>query len=195
MTKLLSFAIRATTARRLSYVLAAVAALVSAAAPAARAESPATYMQRVQNELLAAQRSGSGTAFANVLRKHMDVPSIGLTALGEHARTLPKTERPAYFNGMIRFISNYAAKEAPKYPVASAVVTGQGEETIGGATVNFTGGQGGNAGSLWIGVGNRAVQAFAAQQQVVHVELADQLAGATQLDVAEAACRRISSQK
>jgi len=136
VTKLLSFAIRATTARRLSYVLAAVAALVSAAAPAARAESPATYMQRVQNELLAAQRSGSGTAFANVLRKHMDVPSIGLTALGEHARTLPKTERPAYFNGMIRFISNYAAKEAPKYPVASAVVTGQGEETIGGATVD-----------------------------------------------------------
>ncbi len=104
----------------------------------AYAEAPATYMQRVQNELIAAQRSGSSAAFQNVLRKHMDVPSIGLTALGEHARTLPKTERPAYYNGMIKFISNYAAKEAPKYPVAKAVVTGQGAETAGGATVDST---------------------------------------------------------
>ena len=107
-------------------------------ATSALAEAPATYMQRVQNELMAAQRSGSSSAFQNVLRKHMDVPSIGLTALGEHARTLPKTERPAYYNGMIKFISNYAAKEAPKYPVAKAVVTGQGEETAGGASVDST---------------------------------------------------------
>lgn len=104
----------------------------------AYAEAPATYMQRVSNELMAAQRSGSSAAFQNVLRKHMDVPSIGLTALGEHARTLPKTERPAYYNGMIKFISNYAAKEAAKYPVAKAIVTGQGEETAGGASVDTT---------------------------------------------------------
>ena len=95
-------------------------------------------MQRVSNELITAQRSGSVSAFANVLRKHMDVTSIGLTALGPHASTLPKTERPAYYNGMINFISKYAAKEAPKYPVAKAVVTGQSAETAGGATVDTT---------------------------------------------------------
>lgn len=116
--------------------LAAMAIATLAMTGAARAESAATYMQRVQNELLAAQRSGSSSAFSNVLRQHMDVPSIGLTALGSHARALPKSDRPAYFNGMIKFISNYAAKEAPKYPVASAVVTGMGEETVGGLTVD-----------------------------------------------------------
>lgn len=116
--------------------LLAVAMLAIVTPSGAHAESAAAYMQRVQNELLAAQRSGSSTAFQNVLRKHMDVTSVGLTALGEHARTLPKADRPAYFNGMIKFISNYAAKEAPKYPVASAVVTGMGEETAGGATVD-----------------------------------------------------------
>lgn len=119
----------------LSALLAFGVMLVAAAAPA-RAESPATYMQRVQNELIGAQRTGSSAAFQNVLRRHMDVPSIGLSALGEHARALDKGDRPAYFNGMIKFIANYAAKEAPKYPVASAVVTGQGEETAGGATVD-----------------------------------------------------------
>lgn len=112
------------------------ALLISTAA--ANAETPASYMQRVANELIAAQRAGSVSAYASVLRKHMDVPSIGLTALGQHASTLPKADRPAYFNGMINFISKYAAKEAPKYPVAKAVVTGQGEETRGGATVDTT---------------------------------------------------------
>ncbi len=102
-----------------------VALLAIAAAGAARAESPGAYMQRVHADLIAAQRSGSISAFSNALRAHMDVPSIGLTALGPHAATLPKAERPVYFSGMIKFISKYAATEAPKYPVASAVVTGQ----------------------------------------------------------------------
>ena len=106
------------------------------AAGQAQAESPSTYMQRVANELISAQRAGTVSAFANVLRKHMDVPSIGLTALGPHAQTLPKSERPAYYNGMINFISKYAAKESPKYPVATAMVVGQGEETTGGASVD-----------------------------------------------------------
>jgi phospholipid transport system substrate-binding protein len=112
------------------------AGLIALAPAAARAEAPATYMQRVSNELIAAQRAGSVSAFGNVLRRNMDVPSIGLTALGPHAQALPKADRPAFYNGMINFISKYAAKEAPKYPVASAIVTGQGTETAGGATVD-----------------------------------------------------------
>ncbi len=128
---------QAATIRWMSSLPAIIFALILSSA-SANAEAPATYMQRVSNELMAAQRAGSSTAFQNVLRKHMDVPSIGLTALGEHARTLPKAERPAYYSGMIKFISNYAAKEAPKYPVAKAVVTGQGEETAGGVSVDST---------------------------------------------------------
>ena len=105
-------------------------------AGSARAEAPATYMQRVANELISAQRGGSVSAYANVLRKHMDVPSIGISALGPHAQALPKSDRPAYYNGMINFISKYAAKEGPKYPVATAMVIGQGAETTGGASVD-----------------------------------------------------------
>jgi phospholipid transport system substrate-binding protein len=124
--------------RILTFVSVACIAMLVVSAGAARAETPASYMQRVANELIAAQRTGSVSAYANVLRKHMDVPSIGLSALGQHASTLAKSDRPAYFNGMINFISKYAAKEGPKYPVAKAVVTGQGEETRGGATVDTT---------------------------------------------------------
>lgn len=117
--------------------LPAIAALcLVLATVSAHAKSAATYMQRVSNELIAAQRQGSVSAFSGVLRRHMAVPSIGLTALGPHAATLPKSERPAFYNGMINFIAKYSAKEAPKYPVASAVVVGQGEETAGGATVD-----------------------------------------------------------
>src|SRR3972149_1086530 len=70
---------------------------------AARAESPSAYMQRVANELIAASRTGSEAAFATVIRSHADVPSIGLSALGTYAQSLPKTDRPAYYNGMINF--------------------------------------------------------------------------------------------
>lgn len=122
--------------RQLAAAALAVCALAAVAVPAAHAESPAAYMQRVQNELLAAQRAGGISAYGNVLRRHMDVPSIGLTALGPHAATLPRTERPAYYKGMINFIAKYSATEGPKYPVASAVVIGQGAETAGGAEVD-----------------------------------------------------------
>ena len=66
----------------------------------------------------------------------MDVAGIGLTALGPHARTLPKSERPTYYSGMINFIAKYAAKTSPQYPVASATVTGQGPGDAGGTNVD-----------------------------------------------------------
>lgn len=120
--------------------LSTIAALVAFTAmfqPApARAEAPSQYMQRVMNELVQAQRSRSVSAFSTVLRSHMDVPGVGLTALGDHARSLPKAERPSYYSAMINFIAKYSAKEAPKYPVSRAIVTGVGAETATGTDVD-----------------------------------------------------------
>src|SRR5262249_30712481 len=87
-------------------------------------------------ELMSAQRQGGGSAYANVLRQHMDVQNIGLTALGPHARTLPKADRPAYDNGIINFIAKYAAQEGPQCMVTRAVVTGQGAGHRGGRNVD-----------------------------------------------------------
>jgi phospholipid transport system substrate-binding protein len=117
-------------------LIAAMALVMSAGLAAA--ESPAAYMQRVANELVAASRSGSGSAqaFATALRSHADLPSIGLTALGSYAQKLPKSDRPAYYTGMVNWIARYAAKEAPKYPVARAVVTGQSAATGASAYVD-----------------------------------------------------------
>jgi phospholipid transport system substrate-binding protein len=108
----------------------------STPSPAAqRSETPAAYMQRVANELVAASRSRSALAFATALRSHADLPSIGLSALGSYAPSLSKSDRPAYYNGMVNWIARYAAKEAPKYPVAKAVVVGQ-SQVPGGAYVD-----------------------------------------------------------
>jgi phospholipid transport system substrate-binding protein len=113
----------------------ATAPTTSAEAPVRR-ESPAGFMKRVGNELLAASRSGSVGQFAMVLNSNADVPSIGISALGEYARALPKTDRPIYYNGMINFIARYASKEAPKYPVARFVVTAQSKEDARGTYVD-----------------------------------------------------------
>lgn len=120
------------------YWLAVLVALVALAgvAPAARAEAPATYLQRVANELVTASRTGSQQAFAAVIRRHADVPYIGMNSLGSYARVLSATDRPSYFSGMVNFIARYAAKEAPKYPVASAIALSQTTEDSNGVYVD-----------------------------------------------------------
>jgi phospholipid transport system substrate-binding protein len=109
---------------------------VKEAAPVVRREGPAGFMKRVGNELLAASRSGSTAQFAMVLNSNADIPSIGISALGEYARSLPKTDRPIYYNGMINFIARYASKEAPKYPVARFIVTAQSKDDARGTYVD-----------------------------------------------------------
>jgi len=111
-------------------------ALLAGASASQAGESPAAYMKRVGNELLAASRSGSASQFAMVLNSNADVPSIGLSALGGYARSLPRTDRPIYYAGMINFIARYAAKEAPKYPVARFIVTAQSKEEARGTYVD-----------------------------------------------------------
>jgi phospholipid transport system substrate-binding protein len=111
-------------------------ALFATAAAVEAGESPAGYMKRVGNELLAATRSGSAAQIAMVLNSNADVPSIGLSALGGYARNLPRTDRPVYYTGMINFIARYAAKESPKYPVARFIVTAQSNEDARGTYVD-----------------------------------------------------------
>lgn len=122
------------------FLLAATALslLLFADPPAAEAQSetPAKFMQRVANQLIAAQKEGGENDYATVLRSHADVPSIAITALGSYAQMLAKSDRPAYYAGMINFIARYAAKEGPKYPVARAVMTGVTKETASGVYVD-----------------------------------------------------------
>jgi phospholipid transport system substrate-binding protein len=119
-----------------AFCLALVGAFGTASS--AQAEQPAAYMQRVANELMSAQRSGgaAGSNFASTIRNHADVASIGLTALGSYGASLPKGDRPSYYNGMVNYIARYAAKEGAKYPVAKAIVVGQAEQTASGAYVD-----------------------------------------------------------
>lgn len=124
-----------TPVSRAAFAALALAVFCGLAA-GARAEAPSVYMQRVAKELVTAARSGSAAAFAATLRSHADIPTIGLYSLGAYARTLPQAERPTYYSGMINWIARYVASESPKYPVVSAVVLGQTEETKKGAYVD-----------------------------------------------------------
>lgn len=119
-------------------VLMALVLTMAVLAPqgALAGEPPARYMQRVAKDLISAARSNSASAFAQAVRSHSDYRSIGLYSLGAYARGLPSSDRNSYFSGMIKFIARYAATNAPKYPVASAVVTGQTEETKSGVHVD-----------------------------------------------------------
>ena len=73
-------------------LIAAVAIIVTSAP--ALAETPAQFMQRVANDLLAASRTGSEADFATAIRSHADVPTIGLSALGSYERSFRKPIAP-----------------------------------------------------------------------------------------------------
>lgn len=114
----------------------AIAIGIFGSAQQARAEAPATYLQRVANELVTASRSNSQQAFAAVIRRHADIPHIGMASLGSYARVLPTADRPSYFSGLINFIARYAATNSPKYPIASAVAMSQTTEDNTGVYVD-----------------------------------------------------------
>ena len=115
-------------------------AFVLASAPwimtgAARAETASGFMQRASSELIAANHAQSPGAFVAALRRYGDIPAIGITALGTYAGSLPRPDRPLYYNGMVNFIARYAAKESGKYQVSKATILGQTQEDARGAEV------------------------------------------------------------
>jgi phospholipid transport system substrate-binding protein len=101
---------------------AALVALVLAGVfmPAVAAADPAVqFMQRMANELHVATRARSPQLISSVIQRYGDVSHIGTYSLGTYRAQLAATDRPAYHEGIVRFLGRYAAGEAPKYPVAS----------------------------------------------------------------------------
>jgi phospholipid transport system substrate-binding protein len=111
----------------------ALGCAVSAAT--AQAETAAAFIQRASSDLIAANRAASTTSYAAALRRYGDVTGIGTIALGSYASSLPRDDRPLYYNGMVNFIARYAAKESAKYQVVKAAVLGQSDEDARGASV------------------------------------------------------------
>jgi phospholipid transport system substrate-binding protein len=108
--------------RHLRKLLAALLGLFSMSwlsmLPAAAADPAVVFMAQVGKELMAAARSRSPGYMATVIQRYGDVSYIGLFSLGAYRAQLSGADRATYYAGMVRFISRYAANEAPKYPVA-----------------------------------------------------------------------------
>jgi phospholipid transport system substrate-binding protein len=86
--------------------------------PAAAADPAVKFMAQVGRELMAAARTRSPGVIASVIQRYGDVSYIGLYSLGSYRSQLSTADRVTYYGGMVRFISRYAASEAPKYPIA-----------------------------------------------------------------------------
>jgi phospholipid transport system substrate-binding protein len=87
------------------------------AKPAAAADPAVVFMAQVGRELMAAARTRSPGVMANVIQKYGDIRYIGDYSLGSYRSRLAEADREAYHNGMVRFVSRYAASAAPKVNV------------------------------------------------------------------------------
>lgn len=133
MERVLSATAGAWRPRLMAAILAGLACVLTTTA--SHAETAAAFMQRASTDLLAANHTLSAAGFSAAIRRYGDVPAIGLGALGNYAPSLPKNDRPLYYNGMVNFIGRYAAKESSKYQVVKATILGQSEEDARGASV------------------------------------------------------------
>lgn len=109
--------------RLLSIALGAflISSFVALAAPqTAKADGAVRFMQKVKKELLAAARTRSHGAFARAIRRHADVPRIAMSSLGTYARRLPKERRPAYYQGVKKFMARYFTDQAKSYKIVAA---------------------------------------------------------------------------
>lgn len=100
------------------FAMACAAWLTAAPRPAKAADPAVKFMAQVGRELTAAARTRSPGVMASVIQRYGDVSYIGLYSLGTYRTQLSVADRVTYYGGMVRFISRYAATEAPKYPVA-----------------------------------------------------------------------------
>ena len=100
------------------FALVCLAGITAAPRPAAAADPAVKFMAQVGRELMAAARTRSPGVIASVIQRYGDVSYIGLYSLGSYRTQLSTEDRATYYGGMVRFISRYAATEAPKYPIA-----------------------------------------------------------------------------
>lgn len=120
------------------YATLCLLTLAVAPAPAAAADPAVVFMAQVGRELMAAARTRSPGVMASVIQRYGDVSYIGLFSLGSYRNQLSAEERTTYYGGMVRFISRYAANEAPKYPVAKVEWANQSVRGASGVMVDST---------------------------------------------------------
>jgi phospholipid transport system substrate-binding protein len=118
-------------------VAVALALLVACLIVPARAdESPVEFMQKVSRELIGAAKTQSQQAFTDVINKYGHVPAIGNFALGSFKPQLQAPDRTTYYNGMVRFISRYAASASQNYSVTTAEIMSPAQKTEKGIYVD-----------------------------------------------------------
>jgi len=107
----------------LGTALAAFMMATTLLAPTVAADQAAIKFTRtVANDLLAANRSGTITSFARVLRRHADIPGISIYSLGKYQRFLRSSQNKRYYNGVTAFMARYFADQTREYRVAKADV-------------------------------------------------------------------------
>jgi phospholipid transport system substrate-binding protein len=112
--------------------------MLGAIAPARAADPAVVFMDRVTKDLMVAVKTQSPATIAGVIQRYGDVPQIGLYALGDYRPKLEEGDKSNYYTGMVKFISRYAAKEAPKYPVESVTFAPESRTAKYGLTVDST---------------------------------------------------------
>lgn len=104
----------------LGLALAAFMSLLTVPGEARAADEAVRFMKSVKKELLLAARRKSHGAFSNFIRKHADIPRIAMTSLGTYSKRLSKARRPAFYQGVKKFMARYFTDQSRSYKIVAA---------------------------------------------------------------------------
>lgn len=93
-------------------------AFTSTSQPASAGDSSIAYMKRAAEDLFAAHKQGTVSAFLPPVERYADIASIGNYSLGQYAAQLPASQRDIYYKGVALFIARYFADQTRYYRIA-----------------------------------------------------------------------------
>jgi phospholipid transport system substrate-binding protein len=112
--KTLGLAARGLVARAVGFALLAMLA----ALPAAAQDPAVAYLDKASKEIISASRTQSVATLQSAITRHADLGYMGGIGLGDYGRALAPADKPAYYQGVTRFMAKYAITEGKKYQVS-----------------------------------------------------------------------------
>ena len=96
----------------------ALCVIITFSSAARAGDSSVAYMKRAANDLFAAHKLGTVSAFLPPIERYADIASIADYSLGQYAQQLPAAQRQIYYKGVALFIARYFADQTRYYRIA-----------------------------------------------------------------------------
>lgn len=110
------------TAKALKFFISIAFMALIFAMPARAIEGPVlSFMNKIADSVISANHNKSKNELEKIIRENVDVEQVGNYSLGSYIKKLSKNDVSNYYDGVVNFMSRYAATKSEYYQVSDIV--------------------------------------------------------------------------